>query len=268
MRKRLVTLEVRHFSPAETAQRLGVSIKALRVYERQGLVTPLRTSAGWRVYGPDQIARLHQILALKGLGLSLSRIAELLAGKAVALDGLLALQEEALAAQRLRLDHALALLRTARAKLKAGEALSVDDLTTLAKETTMSDPMTDQEAKDLFEPLSQKHFTAKELADLKARNFGADEQAQAGDAWAKLTAECKALMETGDPTSPEAMDLAGRWQAQVAKFTQGDPALAAKSAAMWKDAMADPAAAPRLPLNPEMFAFIGKAAAARKAAQG
>jgi DNA-binding transcriptional MerR regulator len=265
MKERPVTPSVRHFSPLETAERLGVSVKALRVYERQGMVTPLRTAAGWRAYGPDQIARLHQILALKGLGLPLARIAELLAGKSVALDGLLALQEEALAAHRQRLDRALALLRTARAKLKAGDVLSIDDLTTLAKETTMSDPMTDQEAKALFEPLSQKHFTAEELAALKARNFGADEQAEAGDAWAKLTAECKALMETGDPTSPEAMDLAGRWQAQVAKFTQGDPALAAKSAAMWKDAMADPAAAPRLPLNPEMFAFIGKADAARKA---
>ncbi len=75
-------------------------------------------------------------------------------------------------------------------------------------------------------------------------------------------------MAKDDPTSPEAMDLADRWQAQVAKFTQGDPLLAQKATAMWKDAMADPVAAPRLPLNPEMFAFMAKAAAARKAAQG
>ncbi len=260
--------EVRHFSPAEAAERLGVTVKALRVYERRGMVAPLRTSAGWRAYGPEQIARLHQILALKALGLPLARIAELLAGKAVRLDELLALQEEALAAHRLRLDRALTLLRTARAKLKAGDVLSIDDLTTLAKETAMSDPMTDQEAKNLFEPLGEKHFTPEELGALKARNFGADEQTQASDAWAKLTTECKALMVKGDPTSAEAMDLAGRWQAQVAKFTQGDPALAQKAAAMWKDAMADPVAAPRLPLNPEMFAFIGKADAARKAAAG
>jgi DNA-binding transcriptional MerR regulator len=265
MKDHPVTAEVRHFSPAEAALRLGVSVKALRVYERRGMVTPLRTAAGWRVYGPVEIARLHQVLALKGLGLSLSQIAELLAGKSVALDGLLALQEEALAAHRRRLDRALALLRIARAKLKAGDVLSIDDLTALAKETAMSDPMTDQDAKALFEPLSQKHFTTEELAALKARNFGTEDQKNASDAWAKLATECKALMEKGDPTSPEAIDLADRWQAQVAKFTQGDPALAAKSAAMWKDAMADPATAPRLPLNPEMFAFICKADAARKA---
>jgi hypothetical protein len=37
---------------------------------------------------------------------------------------------------------------------------------------------------------------------------------------------------------------------------------------VWKDAMNDPDVAPRLPASPEMFAFIAKAEAARKAAQG
>jgi DNA-binding transcriptional MerR regulator len=65
-----------HLSPAETAKRFGISIKALRLYEQRGLLKPLRaangsTGAAWRVYGPDQVARLHQILALKRLGLSL-----------------------------------------------------------------------------------------------------------------------------------------------------------------------------------------------------
>ena len=64
------------------------------------------------------------------------------------------------------------------------------------------------------------------------------------------------------------MDLAGRWMAQVAKFTGGDPGLFAKAGAIWKDAMADPAAAPKLPMNPEMFGFIARAEAARKAMQG
>ena len=69
-----------HLSPTETATRFGVSIKALRLYESRGLLTPLRSEAGWRTYGPDQIARLHQILALKRLGLSLARIGQILAG--------------------------------------------------------------------------------------------------------------------------------------------------------------------------------------------
>lgn len=260
--------QIQHLSPVETARRLGVTVKALRLYEARGLVKPVRTSNGWRAYGPEAIARLHQILALKGLGLPLARIAELLAGRNMALDQVLALQEQALSGDRARLDRALALVRQARTRLGRGEALSIDDLTTLTWETTVSEPLSDQEAKALFEPLGEKHFSAAELADLKARDFGADEQTQASNAWAALTAECKALMAKGDPTSLEAMDLARRWNLQVAKFTQGDPALAQKAAAMWKDAMADPAAAPRLPLTPDMFAFIGQAGAALRASGG
>ncbi len=68
-------------------------------------------------------------------------------------------------------------------------------------------------------------------------------------------------MAKGDPTSPAALDLARRWKAQVEQFTRGDPGVAARVQAVWQDAMADPKAAPALPLNPEIFAFIGKAQA-------
>jgi hypothetical protein len=74
-----------------------------------------------------------------------------------------------------------------------------------------------------------------------------------------LMVEAKALMAKGDPASPAAKDLARRWMAQVSVFTHGDAALAGKVKALWNDAMADPKSAPKLPLNPEIFAFIDKA---------
>ncbi len=58
-------------NPSAAALRLGVSAKALRLYEQSGLVLPSRTPAGWRVYGPDDIARAADIVALRALGLSL-----------------------------------------------------------------------------------------------------------------------------------------------------------------------------------------------------
>ena len=253
-----------HLSPSEAARRLGVTVKALRLYETRGLVRPLRTANGWRVYGSEAITRLHQVLALKRLGLSLQRVGDLLKG-GVGLDAVLGLQEQALAGDRVRLDRALELVRTARRRLAHGEALSIDNLTTLTKETTMTEKMTDAEMKTVFDPLAEKHFSKEDLKTLEGRNFGVDEQTEASNAWATLIEECKALMAKGDPASPEAMDLADRWGAQLAKFTQGDPALHAKAGAMWQEAMADPVAAPRLPMTPDMFVFIGKAQAARKA---
>jgi hypothetical protein len=34
-----------HLSPAETAKRFGISIKALRLYEQHGLLQPLRAAS-------------------------------------------------------------------------------------------------------------------------------------------------------------------------------------------------------------------------------
>jgi DNA-binding transcriptional MerR regulator len=60
---------------AECAQRIGLTVRALRLYEQHGLITPRRTVKNWRCYGAGEIARLNEVLTLKRLGLSLSRIA-------------------------------------------------------------------------------------------------------------------------------------------------------------------------------------------------
>ena len=68
-------------NPSEAAIRLGVSAKALRLYEQRGLIAPLRTAAGWRTYGPGEMARAAEIVALRALGLSLNQVAGVLNGR-------------------------------------------------------------------------------------------------------------------------------------------------------------------------------------------
>jgi len=65
-------------NPSEAAGRLGISVKALRLYERRGLLRPARTAAGWRLYGPDHMRRAADIAALRGLGFGLAQVARLL----------------------------------------------------------------------------------------------------------------------------------------------------------------------------------------------
>jgi DNA-binding transcriptional MerR regulator len=127
----------------ECAARIGLSVRALRLYEQRGLIRPQRTAKGWRLYGAAEIARLHEILALKLLGLSLSRITALLQGKAVDLDSTLALQHAALSQQRVRLERGLSLVGAARAALADGRPVSTDDLIKLAKEANMTETTTD-----------------------------------------------------------------------------------------------------------------------------
>lgn len=130
----------------ECAARIGLTVRALRLYEQRGLIRPRRTAKGWRLYGAAEIARLHEVLALKRLGLSLSRITALLQGRAVDLDGTLAVQQAALSEQRRRLDLGLSLVNAARATLAAGRSLSTEELIKLAKEANMTEAAIDDVA--------------------------------------------------------------------------------------------------------------------------
>jgi MerR family copper efflux transcriptional regulator len=61
------------------ASALGLSIDAIRFYERQGLIAPPRRSfSGYRNYSEDVIDRLHFIGDAKRLGFTLKEIKELL----------------------------------------------------------------------------------------------------------------------------------------------------------------------------------------------
>jgi DNA-binding transcriptional MerR regulator len=248
-------------NPAEAARRLGVSAKALRLYEQHGLVKALRSAKGWRAYGPAEMARLHQVLALKRLGLPLARIAVLINRPEGSLAAVLALQEDTLARETARVTRALALVRAARKKLAAGEDLSIDDLAELTRETTMTHEATPEEMKTIFDPISEKYFSAEERAALSAKKF---DPADISRQWEQLIADAKAAMAKGDPGSPEALDAARRWRSLVEQFTGGDPAVAGKVRAIWGEAMADPKAGPALPLTPEVFAFMSQAMAKLK----
>jgi len=245
-----------NLSPTETARRFGVSIKALRLYEQRGLLKPLRSQAGWRTYGPEQIARLHQILALKGLGLSLTSIGQLLSS-ADTLDAVLGLQDQALVQEGRRVAKALALVRTARTKLKAGQSLSIDDLATLSKETSMASKLT---RSTLFHPAlvphQHKYFRPEEIEQMSSHeDFDYEKDAVV---WDQMVAELKTLAIAGDPDAPAARDLAGRWIAQIESFTKGDQILTTKLRNMVKDAFADPVTAQQMPYSKNDLVFLGR----------
>ncbi len=123
----------RYLSPLEAAHRLGVSAKALRLYEQRGFVSPLRTEAGWRAYGPEAMARLGEVVALRSLGFSLAHIGRLLAGDDRGLEQALALHQGNLEAQLQRLSGAVAKVRSIRTDLAQGKAAAIGDLVRLVE---------------------------------------------------------------------------------------------------------------------------------------
>jgi DNA-binding transcriptional MerR regulator len=107
-----------YLSPTEAARRLGISTKALRLYERHGLIAPLRTAAGWRTYGPGEMVRAGEIANLRRLGLSLSAIGAALAGDGTGLAPVLAAHQAALESRIRDLAKTVQHVRTLRRNLQ------------------------------------------------------------------------------------------------------------------------------------------------------
>jgi DNA-binding transcriptional MerR regulator len=235
------------------ARRFGVSVKALRVYEEAGLLSPARTMTGWRIYREPELERLSAILALKQLGLPLKRIGELLRGKGD-LAAALALQEAALEDAKSEAEQALSLVRAARAKLAKSGHLSPDELGNLVRSTAMSE----FKWNDKMESLAQKHYTPEQLQDLRGRPFTAEDQARVSAAWAEVFADIEALGPNADPASEAAKAIGRRAQALITEFTQGDPAMFRSLSGMKRDMMADPKIAKQGPGTPETTAFLGR----------
>lgn len=62
----------------ELAARSGVSVRSLRYYEEQGLLSSRRSAAGQRLYDDDAAGRVHFIQQLYAAGLSSRDVLDLL----------------------------------------------------------------------------------------------------------------------------------------------------------------------------------------------
>ena len=66
----------------ELAAISGVSIKALRVYEKKKVIIPVEVDkeTGYRYYSADQLKQIEALLELQDMGFSLNEISKLLSG--------------------------------------------------------------------------------------------------------------------------------------------------------------------------------------------
>ncbi len=63
----------------ELARKTGVSVRMLRYYEIQGLLTPRRTAGGYRIYAKGDTERVRRIVLLNRAGLSLATLRPVIA---------------------------------------------------------------------------------------------------------------------------------------------------------------------------------------------
>ncbi|NLM89328.1 MAG: MerR family transcriptional regulator [Syntrophomonadaceae bacterium] len=80
------------YTVQQLAKTAGISGRTLRYYDEIGLLKPARvTSSGYRIYGPEEVDRLQQILFYRELGVGLEQIGKIL--NDTSFDSLSALRE-------------------------------------------------------------------------------------------------------------------------------------------------------------------------------
>lgn len=60
------------------AELSGIAVQSLRLYERHGLLSPIRSGGGTRRYSADDLARLRRISELVNAGVNLAGISRIL----------------------------------------------------------------------------------------------------------------------------------------------------------------------------------------------
>lgn len=98
----------------EAARRAGISVRALRHYDRIGLLAPSRvTQAGYRLYDEAALLRLEQILFFRELGFSLCEIRRIMESPSYDMREAMRRQHGLLCQKRRRLDAMIARLERA-----------------------------------------------------------------------------------------------------------------------------------------------------------
>ncbi len=208
------------------ARRSGISVRMLRHYDQIGLLRPARRSgSGYRLYAPEDVARLQAIVALRQLGFGLPEIGELLDGGRLSPAEALTWRLERLDAEIERRERLRSTLRGVLDRLAGQAQPSLDDLLDSMKEMTAMERI-------------ESYYTEEQLAELarKREALGEEGMQRAQAEWASLIEDVKQLMaEDVAPSDPRAKAAADHWMGLVNAFTGGDPGIAQNLQRVWEN---------------------------------
>jgi DNA-binding transcriptional MerR regulator len=176
------------------AELAGVTVKALRHYDRLGLLKPARSEAGYRLYHIADLALLQQIIALKSVGLPLKHIRTLLDRDPLPLVATFRQQRQVLEDRRRVLDRAIEALTAAEAALLSGASSTTAILQEVIRVMALQDI-----------DVMKKYYSEEAWAQWRYHY-----EDWPPDEWRALYRDIIAAIDS-DPTSLPAQTLADRW---------------------------------------------------------
>ena len=190
------------------AERMGVTVRTLQYYDREGLLSPTAESGGGRrLYTDKDMIQLHQILSLKSLVFSLADVADALAAQAAAVREKIAVLTESLTA-----------IETLRAEVLQMQTVDFKKY---------ADIIVNLQMKNEFYWLI-KHFDERTLDHIRSR-FDKESGRAMLETFNRLQDETLRLQAAGEPPEgARGQALAAAFWQMVTEFTGGDMEILAK----------------------------------------
>ncbi len=198
-----------------TVQRLsrlaGVSPRTLRYYDEIGLLKPARlNSAGYRIYGRDEVDRLQHILLYRELGLGLEQIAAIMSTPGF--DEVAALQEHhrQLLNRRQQLDQLITNIEKTIASREGSIAMSDEEKFEGFKRKLVED----NEKKYGAEARARYGDREVEASNQKVLDMTPQQMAEVEKLTADFNKTLQEAMKTGNPAgelAQRAADLHRQW---------------------------------------------------------
>ena len=243
----------------DVARRTGLTSRALRFYEARGLVKPLRTYSGRRLYGRGELERIQQILALKRAGLSLAQIGRLTAHGAMDLAAIVEAQLQVIEERKAELDEAKTLLLSIKSRIDRGEPVDAETFCSLIREgDRIMQPEDWKKVTDRYFSEEERDHWAKHPPE------GDFDQAEYSRKWKDLGDRVQVAIPKG-PESPEAQALYDEWQELLAPFKAvATPQMMAGATKLYERMDEWHGDVPQAPFTPEAFRFIQEIGRTRK----
>jgi len=245
---------------AEVARLTGLTSRALRFYEARGLIAPLRAYSGRRHYGPAELERLHQILAMKRAGLTIAQIQSMMSARPLDLRGLVLAQVEALAERESEIRAARGLLASILSRIDRSEPIDVATFCSLIRQGELT--MTKQK----WLEAAAHHMSDDQREAVKkvqvALPKGFDRRAQM-EKLMELVGRVKAALPL-DPESPQAQPFLDEYDALIEPVRAAISTHGMREGARNVQGKIEQGEVP-YPFDPEVYRFLRAGLKARKA---
>jgi MerR family transcriptional regulator, thiopeptide resistance regulator len=163
-----MTESERSWKIGELAQATGLTVRTLHHYDHLGLLSPgMRTESGHRCYTGEGVRRLHTIVAMRSLGISLEQIGGLLDGAQDPIDMFRRQLEVVEERVRQAVDLRCRLLDLLESLSRNVEPTTQQLLQLIEETVTMNEPLTAQQFVELNE------VRERQIRDLSDEDFAA-----------------------------------------------------------------------------------------------